>query len=59
MWSCIFSQIGHQGADHIEVLPAWICKVVLLMRSFLTCKTEDHKTDLLALLFAAQKEEVG
>lgn len=59
MWSCMFSQTEHQGVDHIEVLPAWICKVALLVRSFLTCRIDDQKIDLLVALLAVQKEESG
>lgn len=52
------SQPLHQGADQIEVLPAcnWIS--VLLIRSYLTCITEDQKVNLGPVFAAVQNEEL-
>lgn len=53
------SHRGHQGADQMDVLPAWSCVEMLLWSSLLTYMTYDQKMDLVPLVLAVQKEELG
>jgi hypothetical protein len=57
--SCIEFQVGIQGEDHIEELPAWIRMVEFSFKCCLTCKTEDQKTDRGPVVVEVQKEERG
>jgi hypothetical protein len=58
-WSWMVSQMGHQGVDQMEVLPACIWYVVLLQSSFLTCIREAQKIDLVPVVLVVQKEVLG